>query len=233
MKHLFSVFLLVAAVSVFGQTATDSTASNEPWSFQSADKIIKFSPLDAFSFMPTFGADVEVKMKKSSSLQAGAAIIPSFFQFLSNEVFNDYDRMGGYKLRGEARVYMPVKTNQYLGLGVQFRHIIIRDEVPIGMEGTEGEFGEQQFAYFINTPMVFHRLNTFIDLKWGFQRETTSNIVFDFYGGLSIRYIGVRSSSDIPEGGSVPEQRGVWRLEDGYRLTYPTPILGLKIGFKK
>ena len=45
-----------------------------------------------------------------------------------------YDRMGGYKIRGEGRIYMPVRTTRYLAVRFSVRHIIIRDDIAIGME---------------------------------------------------------------------------------------------------
>lgn len=228
MKYIVSIIILlnVNAPALFAQA--DSIP--ESWSWKSAEKIVKISPLDFFSVIPTIGADVEVKMPESASLQAGIGVIPSFLQYLSAEGFNDYDRMGGYRLRGEGRIYMPEKKDQYLALGLSFRHLIIRDEFAIGMEGVTNDLGMEEFAYFKNAPMVFHRFNTFVDLKWGVQKRM-KNRTIDFYGGFSIRSIRVRSWSDIPEGGELPERRGFWTLEDGHRLNYPTPIIGFKIGF--
>ena len=78
--------------------------------------------------------------------------------------------------------------------------------------------------------MVFHRFNTFVDTKIGVQKES-KNFVIDLYGGLSIRYVKVRSWSDVPDGSSMPERRGFWNLRHGHQLTYPMPVIGLKIGF--
>lgn len=233
MRYSLSVLFVCCFFGTFAQVSSDSTKNAEPWTYQKANKVYKFSPLDVFSVIPTFGMDLELELKKSFAVQGGVGIIPSFMQYLANENFNDFDRMGGYKLRAEGRMYMPVRTNRYLAFGVSFRHLIIRDEVPIGMEGTENEWGQQDFAYFINTPMLFNRFNTNYELKLGFQRVFGGNIAFDFYTGLSIRTINVQSSSEIPEGGSIPEQRGMWRLEDNYKFTYPTPIIGFKFGFVK
>jgi hypothetical protein len=228
MKPIVTIFLMFVLCVQTLIAQTDSIPA-EPWSLKATDKIVKLSPFDYISVIPTFGADVEVKMPQSTSLQFGAAVIPSFLQYLSSEAFNDYDRMGGYRLRTEGRLYMPVKTERYLAFGLTFRHLIIRDDFAVGMEGVTNEFGMEEFAYFKNVPMVFHRFNTFVDTKIGVQREN-ENFAIDFYAGLSIRYIKVRSNSEVPAGSGMPERRGVWTLRDGHSLTYPTPIIGLKIG---
>ena len=228
MKYLVSIILLfhVSTVALYGQA--DSIP--EPWSWKSAEKIVKISPLDFFSAIPTIGADVEVKMPESASLQAGVGVIPSFLQYLSAGNFNDYDRMGGYRLRTEGRIYLPDNENRYMALGLTFRHLIIRDIFAVGMEGVTNEMGVQEFAYFKNVPMVFHRFNTFVEAKFGTQFPVR-NGVLDLYGGLSIRSVKVRTWSDVPAGSDMPERRGLWTLRDGHRMTYPTPIIGLKLGF--
>lgn len=234
MRYLLSTVLVFCFCAVNAQI-TDSTSiqENDPWSLKTAEKYWKFSPFDIFSVVPTFGTDVEVRVNKTFSFQAGIGVIPTFFQFLQNEELGGYDRMGGYKLRAEGRVYMPYKTNRYLALGLSFRHVIIKDEVAIGMEPFTTEWGGRAFAYFQNTPMLFNRFNTNLDLKFGFQKIKAGGLVLDFYTGLSLRAVQVRSNSEVPDGGDIPPQQGVWTLTQNHNLTYPTPIVGFKIGFSQ
>ncbi len=138
--------------------------------------------------------------------------------------------MGGYRLRGEGRVYLPKKQNRYFAVGASFRHLIIRDIIPLGVEGVENEFGQQEFAFFMNTPFVFHRFNTNLDFKYGFQKELKKNVFLDFYLGLSIRNINVQSNTELPNGTEIPELRGFWTLRDNHKLKYPIPIFGFKVG---
>ncbi len=239
MRYLLSTLFVFCLCAVNAQTTdavvTDSTAKVEevpvPWTLKSAQKYWKFSPLDIFSAVPTFGTDVEVNVNERFAFQVGVGAIPTFFQFMANEELGGYDRMGGYKIRGEGRIYMPVKTNRYLAVGMSVRHIIIKDEVAIGMEPFTNQWGGTDFAYFQDTPMLFNRINTNLDLKFGFQKIKKGGLVLDFYTGLSIRAVQVRSNSEIPAGGDFPNQRGVWTLTQNYNLTYPTPIVGFKIGF--
>ena len=151
------IVITLTAVFAFAPAimAQQDSIPAEPWSLRSTQKIIKISPFDYISVIPTFGADLEVKMPQSTSLQFGAAVIPSFLQYLSSEMFNDYDRMGGYRLRTEGRLYMPVKTERYLAFGLTFRHLIIRDDFAVGMEGVTNEFGMEEFAYFQNVQWYF------------------------------------------------------------------------------
>jgi hypothetical protein len=232
MRYLLSTLLVFCFCAVNAQES-DSLIKEEviPWTLKGAQKYWKFSPLDVFSAVPTFGTDVEVEMSDNFSLQVGVGVIPTFFQFMANEDIGGYNRMGGYKLRSEGRFYMPVRTNRYLAVGLTVRHIVIQDEILIGMEPSPGQWGQTEFAYFQETPMVFHRLNTNLDLKFGFQNVRPGGLLLDFYAGLSIRSVRVRSNSDIPAGGDFPMNRGVWTLSDNHNLTYPTPIVGVKIGF--
>jgi len=234
MKNLCAVVFLLTSSFVIGQTQeaeTDSIDSVEPWTWANATKYVKFSPLDVFSVVPTFGIDYEVKMKNGSGLQAGIAGVPPTLQILAGEAFNGYDKMGGYKLRFEGRAYMPVKTNRYISAGLSFRHLIIRDVVAVGMEEVIGEFGQSTFAYFMNVPMVFNRFNTHFEFKYGFQKVIQNSVVIEMYMGLSLRSIRVQSNSEIPLGAGLPDQRGLWTLADGHKLTYPVPIFGFKFGF--
>ena len=233
MRFFSILFALFFITTVNGQTNTDSTKSVEKWSFSKAPKIIKFSPLDIFSVVPTLGLDMEVGIRKGLSFQVGTGVVLPYLQFITRSNFNDYSRMGGYLLRGEGRVYMPVKTNRYVAIGLSFRHLRIKGDVPIGMEGFVNTNGQQDFAYFINTPMIFHRFNTKIDAKLGFQKSFVNGLVFDFYLGLSIRTTAVQSFTKIPEGGQIPDQGGVWNLRDNLHNNYLTPILGFKLGFNK
>lgn len=232
MRYLLSTFLVFCFCAVNAQS-TDSTTVDPkvPFSLKTADKYWKFSPLDIFSAVPTFGTDVEVKVNETFAFQAGLGIVPTFFQFMANDELGGYDRMGGYKVRGEGRVYMPVKTNRYLAIGLSVRHIIIRDDVAIGMEPFTNQWGGTEFAYFQETQMLFNRVNTNLDLKFGFQKIKPGGLVLDFYTGLSVRAVQVRSNSEIPAGGDFPDNRGVWTLTNNHNLTYPTPIIGFKIGF--
>lgn len=237
MKYVLGMLTFWLAFNASANIDEDSTATNassEPWTFKGAQKIIKISPLDIFSVVSTLGLDVEMKLKNRSSLQIGAAVVPSFMQVLAGEEFNAYDRMGGYKLRAESRFYTPNFSKFYFAAGISFRHLIIRDEVAIGMEGvSNGVFEEPDFAYFVNTPMVFNRFNSNIDAKWGLQLETEGNFAFDFYCGLSFRTVFVQTNSTIPEGGRIAEMRGAWTLNDNHRFFYPIPIFGVKIGIIK
>jgi len=234
MKILFSILFLGFSCLSFSQTTengTDLLPTAEPWTWSNATKFVKFTPLDVFSFVPTLGFDYEVKMKNETSLQAGIGYIPSFLQIVAGEAFNDYTWMRGYRLRLEGRLFMPVRTNQYLAFGASFRHLIIKDEVALGMEAFTDNQGQTDFAYFVNTPMVFNRFNTNFDLKYGFQREFGDVFIVDFYMGLSLRNINVQSTTKIPDGAEVPPSRGMWTLVDNHKLTYPIPIFGFKIGF--
>lgn len=234
MKNLITLLCVFSASFMWSQTAvieSDSAQIDEPWTWTNSTKYVKFTPLDVFSVVPTFGLDYEVIMQRGSGLQVGIAAIPAAMQFLAAEGLNEYDRMSGYRFRLEGRAYMPVKTNRYFAAGVSFRHLIIKDVVAVGMEGVPGEFGQMEFAYFQKVPMRFNRFNTHFDLKYGFQRVIQNKIVIDCYMGFSLRTISVKTRSELPNGGSFTDQRGMWTLTDNHSLTYPAPILGFKFGF--
>lgn len=238
MKKLAIIMILFSCAPVVAQEGgVPNDSLDVPWSFHGTPKILKFSPLEIFSAVPTFGADLEVKMTDNISLQGGAGAILPMFQPMSGQGTNNFDKMGGYKLRVESRFYIFKKPTRYFSSELSFRHLIIRDEIGVGMEPTTNvdEWGweTENYAYFINTPMVFHRFNTYVTFKYGIQKSWSNGFVLDMYTGLSIRNTTVRSWSDIPEGGTIPWTWNTpeWTLEDGFRRAYVTPIIGIKLGF--
>lgn len=234
MKNLILFAIVIIANNSYSQT--DSLkASSEPieWNFRDSKKIIKVSPGNIFSQIPMFGADLEFTYKNDISFQVGAAIIPSFFQLQVGDLLNDFDRLSGYNLRGESRFYILKKPNHYLAAGVNFRHLIIKDDVPVGMNAVGENPQQQDFEYFINTKMRFHRFNTDVNLKWGFQRTFAKHFVFDFYAGLSLNTIGVQSFSKIPSGGIVADNwNNQFTLVDNFRESNIRPLIGFKFGYK-
>lgn len=208
----------------------DSTRTEETWSFANAEKRIKFSPLEIFNSVPTIGADLDVSYKDGIRFQAGFGLVPSFLQPSTGRLIEErFNWMGGYKLRGESKFFVLKKPNRYFSLELSMRHLIIRDEIAIGMEGD----GNGNFAYFQDELMTFNRFNTQIAFKYGFEKTWESGFLIDFYAGLAIRQNYVISGSKIPEGGVPQGNWNVmgWDLRDGYKFNYPTPILGFRLGY--
>ena len=232
MRYLLSTFLVFYYCVVNAQMI-DSTAikQEESWSLKEAPIYWKFSPFDFISILSTFGADAEVRVNKTYAFQAGIGVIPNFSQFMTNRIFVGYDSMNGYKLRGELRRYMPVKTNRYLAAGVLFRHLIVKDEFAVGMEPFSNQWGGTNFVYFQRVPIRANRININLDLKYGFQTVKPQGYVFDFYVGMSLRSLNVINNSEMPDGVEFPDNGDIWSLNDNMSLFYPTPIAGLKIGF--
>jgi hypothetical protein len=211
------------------QIVSDSTQANTPWSFKSADKFLKFSPLDVISYSPNLGADLEVSMKKNYALQAGLSIYPDFLQFMSSS--SSYNTMFGYRSRIEGRVYRSSQRTKYFAISLSMKHMLIKDEFSFGMERTQNMNGMTEYAYFQTKDMWMHRFSTFMDFKMGFQKQNKkSGLLFDWYFGLSIRNNSVKTWSSKIEGGDMMQQNGMWNLQDGHEFTYPTPIFGFKIG---
>lgn len=243
MKNIGILLIVLFNSVLFAQNGPEDSTSvevdpNAPiknWTFKSAPKVIKFSPLDIFSVIPTFGIDVETRLPTGkNSLQVGLGLIPNAFQLISGENLSGYDWMGGYKVRTEGRLYMPEKQTRYIGVGLSMRHLVIKDEFAVGMEPFEGNFGQTNFAYFVNTPMTFNRFTIDLSVKYGAQYTTRSNLVVDVYFGLQLRSLRVHSNSAIPSGGEIPQQqRGMWELRDNKKLSYPLPIVGIKLGFNR
>ncbi len=237
MKNFAIMILLFSCAFSNAQGDNDSTVTKDSWSFKTAEKRLKFSPLEVFSIIPTFGADLEVKMTDEIRLQTGAAYIIPGFQYIAGSSDGVFDKMGGYKLRAESRFHVFRKPNRYFSTELSFRHLIIRDEVGIGMEPStqadEWGWEETNYAYFINTDMLFHRFNTRIEFKYGFEKTWENGFCFDMYTGISIRRTNVQSNSKIPEGGTNPGawNEMQWTLEDNFTRGYATPIIGFKMGF--
>lgn len=237
MKPLLIILMFSSCALLSAQELTPSKDSTlAEWSFKTAEKKIKFSPLDVISVIPTLGADIEVTKRKDLGLQAGVGIILPGIQFFDNLSNNSFNRMNGYKLRFESRFYSFRKPTQYFGVELCFRHLIIDQTVGIGMEPSTqiNQFGEQQqsYAYFIDTDMIFHRFNTYLNAKFGFQKITKGGALIDLYAGLSLRKIITRTWSEIPEGGAIPANNSTifMNLGDKISRSYITPIVGLKIG---
>jgi hypothetical protein len=232
MRYLLSTFLVFCFCSVNAQSSdTVSTKLDETWRLKTAKKYWKFSPFDVISILPTFGTDVEVQLNERRSFQVGIGVIPKFTKGFLNQ-FSGFDGMFGYRLRGESRFKVPDKGNRYLAIGLSFRHLIVKDEIFVGMDPFMNDWGTTNYVYFQRFDVSANRFNINIDLKYGFQKIKTAGYVLDFYAGLSVRSLVIRGKSDIPDGGhSFNVQRGMWTIAENYNLIYPTPIAGVKIGF--
>lgn len=234
MKNL--ILLTIALATNYSYSQADSlNTSSEPieWNFQDSKKIIKVSPGNIFSQISMFGADLEFTYKDDISFQVGAALVPSFFQTMVGKRTNDFDRLSGYSLRGESRFSIFKKPKYYLAAGISFRHLIIKDNVPVGINAVGENPQQQDFEYFINTKMRFHRFNTDLSFKWGFQRTFFKNLVFDFYTGLGLYRVGVQSFSKIPTGGILANNwNNQFTLVDNFRESNIRPLVGFKLGYK-
>ncbi len=238
MKTITSILLMLSCALISAQDNTPGTDSiPTPWSFGAAEKNIKFSPFEVLSIIPTFGADLEVNMDRKISLQGGVAVVLPAFQYLAGSENGLFDKMGGYRLRAESRFFVFKKPGRYIATEFSFRHLIINDEIGIGMEPSNqiDQWGnvQQNFAYFINTDMTFHRFTKTFNFKYGIQRTYQNRFVLDFYTGFSIRNNSTRTWSDIPEGGTLTDRNNGLGLRLGDRISsgYITPIIGLKLGF--
>lgn len=230
MKTLIILTMSLIASSLYAQQ--DSTENT--WSFAESKKIIKLTPFDILNKVPMIGADLEFTYTDEINFQIGMAIVPSYLQTSVGSEQGDFKRLSGYNLRGESRFYILKKSNRYLAAGFNFRHLVIKSNVPVGMESSTSNPQQQQdFAYFVNTPMRFHRFNSSINLKWGFQKPLGKNFLFDFYLGLALKRVGVQSFSKIPQGGVVPNNwSNEFTLKDNYKHSTLSPIIGFKIGYK-
>ena len=230
MKTLILITLSLVSTVAFSQA--DSTNNN--WSFAESNKIIKITPFDILNKVPMLGADLEFTYTDDINFQVGVAIIPSYLQTTVGSEMGDFDRLSGYNLRGESRFYILRKPNHYLAAGAEFRHLVIKSIVPVGMDAsTVNPQQQQDFAYFVNTPMRFHRFNTKVSIKWGFQKPLGDNFVFDFYAGLAIKRVGVQSFSKIPEGGVVSQNwSNNFTLVDNFKTSNISPTVGFKLGYK-
>lgn len=243
MKKLALIVTLFSCGYLYSQENSNSTAKGNgaeeaKWNFQDARKVVKSRPFDLFNAVPTLAADFELGGFKEGlfAFQGGLGYIPDYLQPFSGRATEDlFNRMGGYMCRFEPRIYPFESKNHYFATEFYFRHLRISDEMSVGMEGTENpdEPWAQEFAYFVKADMIFHRFSTRFTMKYGWNWQLNSGVVFDFYGGLSFRLNQVASSSEIPEGGVVQPRWNIvdWNLEDGHRMAYPMPVFGVAIGY--
>lgn len=238
MKKLITSIMLASCALVSAQERFSplDSAKSQPWSFATAEKKLKFTPLELISVMPTLSSDLEVSVNDSFSFQAGLGLMIPGIKYGSSFESEPPVQLGGYKLRAEGRFYIFRKPSRYLSAELGFRHQIVREEVGIGMEPstTVNEFGfeQQSFAYFINTDMIFHRFTSSLTMKYGIQKIIARRFVLDMYGGLSIRRSATKSWSDIPEGGTVPMNRMFWGGLGENSMGYlVTPVIGFRLGF--
>jgi len=226
------LLLTLALATLNGLAQTDSSTTTPEWNFKDSKKIIKITPGDILSRTSMLGADLEFTYQDDISFQLGAALLPSYLQTTVGSEEGDYDRLAGYNLRGESRFYILKKPNHYLAAGIEFRHLIIKSNVPVGMEATQPNPQQQDFAYFVNTQMRFHRFNSDLTAKWGFQRTFATDFVFDFYAGLGLKNVSVQSFSKIPEGGIVSNNWSTeFTLVDNFKKSNIRPTVGFKLGY--
>ena len=234
MKNLLTLIAILMSVLSFSQNdSLDRANSAKSYDFSSSSKIIKVSPLEIFSRIPTFSVDLETRIDEDVSLQFGFGVIPSFAQILVGQNSNKFDRLRGYNLRGESRFFILKKANRYISAGFSLRHIVIRDVVPVGMEPFVDSPQQQDFAYFVNTPMKFHRFNTEFSTKFGIQKTFSKNFVADFFIGIRLIKINVQSFSKVPDGGIVaPNWNNNFTLTDNFRDSKIRMTAGFKVGYK-
>lgn len=195
--------------------------------FWQMEKNWKFSPFDVFNIVPSLGVDLETVMKPGLSFQYGLAYVPSFLQFAVGNNQDQFNWMHGYHLRFESRFSGFPREAFYVSTEISMRHLFIEKDQTYGME--PDEFGN--FAYFIVHPTLFHRFSTHVNLKFGFQK-VYDKLVVDFYSGLSFRRNNVVTNTP-PPGEGVENgfwNQFDWRLSDGHRFGYMTPIVGVRIG---
>ncbi len=219
----------------YQSTIEDFSAKKEnTWTWKSATKVIKMNPFELMSAVPTIAADFELKLPGGFvSLQTGMGLTPDYLQPMSGSTDAQFSQMNGYNLRLEPRFFLFTGKHHYLSAEIYFRHLIIKDEIPVGMEGTTDEWGTPTYAYFINTDMLFHRFNSRLNLKYGVQHIFKNGFVLETYTGLSLRKTVVLSNSDFPDGGEPQGGRNgfEWNLVDGHTNQYFTPVFGVKLGF--
>jgi hypothetical protein len=233
-KFLLILFLSPCALVAQGDilSSKDSLSYNvfkETVPFWRMEKNLKFSPFDIFSAVSTIGADLETVMKPGLSFQYGAAFIPSFLQFTVGNSFQQFNWMNGYRLRFESRFSGFKNESFYVSTEFSFRHLIIGDELSVGMEGD----GEGNFAYFMNDNITVNRFSSHFNVKFGFQLLSKANVVVDWFGGMSFRFNNViASQATIPEGGVIVPNwnRFDWELTDGHNFGYAMPIIGMRVG---
>ncbi|MEO9533428.1 MAG: hypothetical protein ABJG68_00405 [Crocinitomicaceae bacterium] len=234
MKKLLSI-LLLSSCATFAQedfsSPKDSLEYNvfkETVPFWRLEKNWKFSPFDVFSAVSTVGLDLETVVKPGLSFQYGAAFIPSFLQFTVGNSNDQFNWMNGYKVRFESRYSAFRREGLYLSGELAFRHLIISDVTPVGMEGD----GFGNFAYFINHEMIYHRFSSHANIKMGFQKIISNKLCVDVFAGMSFRVNNVFTNSDGPSEG-VPQfnwNRFDWTLINHHIYGYAMPIVGLRLG---
>jgi hypothetical protein len=199
--------------------------------FWQMEKNWKLSPFDLLNSVPSLGIDLETTMKPGLSFQYGAAFIPSFLQFAVGSQEDQFNWMNGYRLRFESRWYGFRRPNLYMSGEMAFRHLVINERTPFGMEGD----GSGNFAYFINEDMLYHRFSTHFNYKIGVQKVFDNQFVMDLFMGFSLRRNNVLSGSQGPEGGEAQGDwnRMSWTLENGHKFGFAMPIIGLRLGWHK
>ncbi|MBD3637789.1 MAG: hypothetical protein HUJ25_10580 [Crocinitomicaceae bacterium] len=238
MKRFLYIIILSSSCVTYAQEDYSSSnpedsleynAFKEHVPYWRMEKNWKFTPFDIFSIVPTFGIDHEVKMNPLTSFQFGAAVIPSFFQFLVGDMEEQFNWMNGYRVRFESRFWGFRKPWVYVSTELSMRHLIINDNSIFGMEGD----GMGNFAYFVEQNMLYHRFSTHFNIKVGWQFLKGERLLIDFYTGLSLRRNNVISNTERPEGGQLMPWWNLmnWELRDGHKYGYATPIIGFRIGW--
>jgi hypothetical protein len=237
MKKAILILFMCAGI-VYAQDRTKNVVEEEKFEYNAfkekvyfwqLEKNWKVTPLEVVSAVPTFGIDLETTMKERMSFQYGAAFIPSFFQPAVGDNPNQFDRMNGYKLRFEGRIYPFKKETRYFSSELSFRHLIIRDEMAVGQEPDMNG----NFAYFTTEDVRAHRFSTQLNLKMGIQKVYENRFVLDFYWGLSLRNNSVAGLNTLADDAEVQGDWNSmgWVIERGHVRNYAVPMVGIKLGF--
>ena len=232
------LILFMSAGFIYAQDSTKTSTEDKKYEynvfkekvyFWQLEKNWKITPLEIISAVPTIGLDLETKMKDRMSFQYGVGLIPSFFQPSVGDNVNQFNRMNGYKLRVEARIFPFKKTSRYYSSELAFRHLIINDDMAVGQE--PDDFGN--FAFFTTENVTAHRFSTQLNLKMGIQKVYENRFVLDFYWGLSLRNNSVAGLNTLADDAEVQGDWNSlgWVIQRGHMRSYAIPMVGIKLGF--
>jgi hypothetical protein len=191
--------------------------------------IIKYSPLPMFDSDNTIQFGVEVPLGKSGiSLQEDLGYGHSKFNLWYQET-NHVPNKATYKSRTHIRYYYfdRRRVRGYVGAEFLYKKVVYSENQWVGMECSG--FGGCNF--FENKDVKVARVAIAGHARLGWQLYFPSRLTLDFFTGIGMRSINVRTLTPGLENAQVTSPEEIWVSNTpGSHYVVPSLVLGVHLG---
>lgn len=188
--------------------------------------VVKWSPLHLLNTFSTAHLDVEVKLAKNITFQAGGSpVIPT------TSTNSTIGERRGYKLKSEARYYFTPRPGRntlfYLALSFDYNRL---------MNEKWGTFGFDcvwdNCAYQQSTKFEERRITQVVGGRFGLHIYLTHWLLLDVNAGVGIRWLDFDRINGPEDYDFYGEEFHEWTFRSYEDMITPAILLGAKFGVK-